>query len=75
MQGENIFSEFDPEKAAIVPGAASAARQPKTTLKFGNERQISENRIKANHHIGLISQGAQSTSMIIGNRTGTGIRG
>jgi len=26
MQGENIFSEFDPEKVAIVPGAASAAR-------------------------------------------------
>jgi hypothetical protein len=29
MQGENIFSEFDPEKVAVVPGAASAARQPK----------------------------------------------
>lgn len=55
MQGENIFSEFDPEKVAIVPGAASAARQPKSSLKFGNERNISENRIKGNHHIGLIS--------------------
>ena len=57
MHRENIFREFDPEKMAIVPGAASAARQPKH-LKLGNERQVSENRIKANHNIGLISSSA-----------------
>ena len=57
MHRENIFREFDPEKMAIVPGAASAARQPKH-IKLGNERQVSENRIKANHNIGLISSSA-----------------
>lgn len=57
MQEENIFSGFDLEKVSIVPGAASAVRHPKN-LKYGNERQISESRIKANHNIGLMSSGA-----------------
>ena len=69
-----MFSEFDLEKAH-VPGAASAARQPKMFKTGVNERHVSGDRIKASHAIGLITSGAQSSSMIIGNRSGTGQRG
>lgn len=51
MLGENMFQGFDLEQAH-VPGAASAARQPKI-FKTGNERLMSGDRIKANHAIGL----------------------